>query len=284
VPVSEPRQKLKVLFFLTVASFVLGLLCFFPYLEEEHRRMDPSMRILVWGSDGIGLIWFTWYFTKHYRLGEPFRHGMGESPRLTREWWLALVSLTASLAFDLAVTSMLEKDERAGLARAVVVKGAIHSVERTSGSKFHSYTIRCRFQDGHGAWHEGRFPLNEHRGTHQFKDALPVEVQQALRDGRVPCPIPLAYDPVLPGRNWIAGIDPGEGYRFHALSWCIRLFQGIAILNFVVFLRQAIQTHSRLPWWYDLHMVLPFLVGSAFLGFFGSLIRVTGFVVQLVFN
>lgn len=281
---SDPRQKLKVLFFFTIASFVLGILFFWPYLEDEHRRMDPSMSILVWVSDGIGLAWFTWYFTKHYVLGEPFRYGTGESPRLTQGWWLALVSLTAAIGFDLWVAFTLMNDERDGLARAVVAKGEIRSVEKKSAAEYHLYTIQCRFQDGQGAWHDGRFQLNEHRKTKRFKDNLPGEVQQALRNKQVPSPITIAYDPVLPERNWIAGSNAGDDNRFFVFALLIRFFQGLAIFNFVVFLRQEIKTQQQLPWWYDLHMVLPFMVEATFLGFFGGLIRGLGFLVDLAFN
>lgn len=279
----DPRRKLKIVFFFTVISFLVGILCFWPYLEEEHRRMDPWMSVLVWVSDCVGLIWFTWYFIKHFVLGEPFRYGAGESPRMT-QWWLALISLTVAISFDLWITYTAADDERAELARAVVANGDILSVERKSAEKSHVYTIDCRFQDGQGAWWDGRFRLNEDRRTREFKDNLPVRIQQALRNDQLPCPISIAYDPILPARNWIAGIDPGHGHRFHAFALCIHLFQGIAIIYFVQLLRQAIKTHHQLPWWYDLHNVVPFMVEAAFLGGFGGLIRVGSIVTDLAFN
>jgi hypothetical protein len=247
MPAEEPRRTLRILFSASVVLFVLGILFFWPYLEQEHRRMDPSMSLLVWGSDLIGLAWFTWYFTRHSVLGAPFRHGTSATPRLTRLWWLALISLTAAIVYDLWVTYRLWDDEQAGLARAVVVQGEIRAVERKSAAEYHSYHLECRFQDGQGLWQEGSFTVLEHRRTRQFKDALPAEVQQALRNGRMPCPIRIAYDPMLPARNWLAGIDADQGSRFHAFAWCIRLFQGIAIFNFVVLLRQAVQRQAACP-------------------------------------
>ncbi len=263
---NDPRQTLKVLFFLTLASFFLGLLFFWPFLEEEHRRMNPSMVWLVWVGDGFGLAWFTWYFTKHAVLGEPFRYGTAQSHRMRLDWWLALVTLTAAIGSDLWITYQLGAEERNGFARAVVVLGEIGSVEKKSAAKFHRYLIRCRFQDGQGAWQEGQFTLLEERNTEQFEDDLPVVV------------------PVLPARNWIADIHPNDGNRFYMMAGCIRLFQGIAIFNFVVFLREAVKKHGRLPWWFDLHMALPFMVESAFLGVTGGLIRGLGFLVDCVFN
>jgi hypothetical protein len=192
--------------------------------------------------------------------------------------------LSEADGFDLWVTCTLWNNERDGLARAVVAAGEIRSVERKSGSEYHEYTIRCRFRDGQGTWQDGCFRLHEHRTTHQFEDRLPAQVQQALRNKQLPCPISIAYDPVLPARNWIAGNEPGDGQRFHFFALLIRFFQGLAILNFLTFLLLAIKNHHQLPWWYDLHMVVPFMVEAAFLGVFGGLLRGVGVLVELAFN
>jgi hypothetical protein len=284
-PPGDPRQKLKVLFALTVSSFVLGLLFFFPYLEEEHRRMDPWKGVLVWVGDVTGLIWFTYFFTRHYVLGKPFRDEAGPSDGVWRGWWLAFVSLAGAIGFDLWITFSLQGDERAGLARAVVTQGQIDSIKRTSAAEFHQYSIHCRFQDGQGNWEVANFTIGERRRTGSFPAGLPLEVGQAIRNGQVPSPIPIAYDPERPARNWVAGIDPGDGHRFHAFALCILLFQGLAIMGFVTTWREEMKKNpDKLPWWYDLHMVLPFMVEAGFLGFFGGLIWGLGWIVEVVFN
>jgi hypothetical protein len=275
----DPRQTVKRLFLFSIAAFLFGLWCFWPIFENEHRRMDPWKSVLVWVGDVTGLIWFTVYFTRHHVLGQPFREG-----GITAGWWLALLSLAGAIGFDLAVTISLRSDELAGFARAVVAQGVMIDIKKKSASEYHQYHVRCRFPDGQGNWHDARFQIGEQRKTGRFPAGLPAEVGQTLRNGQVPSPLPVVYDPERPARNWVAGIDPEEGQRFHWWLVLIMLFQVVAIGNFVVFVRQKVRTRGRLPWWYDLHMVLPFLVQAACLGFLGGLMRGVGFLVELAFN
>ena len=280
IPSSNPRKSLKTLFFLTVTSFSFGLACYLPYLEREHRRMEPGRGYLLWVTDLFGLGWFTWYFVKHYILGGPVPYEADESPRITKVWWFALVSLVAFIFFDLSITGLVFVDEQEGRARAVVVEGEIRSVKKKWGGDMRFYTIQCRFQDAKGAWQDTRFVLREDWKARRFQDGLAEEVQQSLRNGKVPCPISIAYDPILPARNWVDGIEneghigfTGEG-RFHRIAWIIRFFQGVGILMFIWQLLLDIKQHQTLPWWYDLHMALPFMIEAVVLGLLGGLFLV----------
>src|SRR5262249_36584340 len=93
----NPRTALAALFLLTYVGLGVGLWEWGPYLQREHRRLEPWKAMALWIGDATALAWFTWYCIRR----KPF--GL----RPARTWSFALLSLLFTLGCDLAVTVAL---------------------------------------------------------------------------------------------------------------------------------------------------------------------------------
>ena len=66
------RMALGVIFALTCAGLVVGWWGFWPYLEREHRRLEPWQVALIWVGDVTTLGWFARFVVQHILHGQPF--------------------------------------------------------------------------------------------------------------------------------------------------------------------------------------------------------------------
>ncbi len=121
------------------------------------------------------------------------------------------------------------------------------------------------------------------REDRKFLQPFSRSLKDSLRDGKVPVPISIAYDPELPTRNWVEGVENDQWRLYNFLGYMI-VIQGVALFNFAVFLACDMRYAKTVPWWHDLHMVFPLMVEAVCLGFAGVIVGVTGLVVDLVFG
>jgi len=258
------RPVTALLFLLVVAGLAVGACAFGPYLEREHRRLEPWKAPLVWLGLGLALLWFLQFCVAHGLAGRAVRPPPAGPEGLGRAWWLALITILAAVAADSWMALRCMWDEREGYAAAVRVPGQVHTVERREFPKNVPYVLSCAYQDRAGNVRQSRFALREEAGL-----VLPPAVAAAARAGRVPFPVEVAYDPSWPGRDWLAGAGWDDNNRLHYFSLLVLLFQAGGLPLFMLALSGYKKRTGVYPWWYDLHKAYPALVAAAFLLLFG---------------
>jgi hypothetical protein len=140
------------------------------------------------------------------------------------------------------------------------------------------YQLDCTFKDTQGQNHEARFLVKEDPLT-GFPAAVPPATAQALRAGQVPVPLRISYDPSWPGRAWPTDFGWDDGNRLHYFSLMALVMRGAGLLLFVEFMAIVTYTTGRVPWWFDLHKALPFLVEVTFAAVVGPVFRLAGHVI-----
>jgi hypothetical protein len=260
------RRTLAALVGLAGLGLAVGLWAFLPYLEREHRRLEPWKSFLVWVGDLTAFLWFVRFTVRHFLLRKPFPSRAGP---LGAEWLFAWFSLLLALGWDLGVTLSVRHDERAGYQRAEVAAGQVVSLAVKEYPTAVWYHLECEYADRAGVRHAAHFTVLEAR-PEGFRPDVPGAVKQALRARQVPFPLPVAYDPRWPARSWVAGSGWDDGHRLHHLSLLILLYQAMSLPLFALLLCANVRPGGAYPWWYDLHQAFPFLVEAAVFLLFGA--------------
>jgi hypothetical protein len=256
------------LFLMVVAAVAVGAYAFGPYLEREHRRLEPWKAALVWLGLGLALLWFLQFCAAHGLAGRAIRPPPAGPGGLGRAWWVALVTILAAIAVDGWMVLRCIWDEQAGYAVAVRVPGQAHALDRRDFPANVTYVLHCTYRDQAGNARRSRFTVRD-AGFKGLPPGLPPAVAAAVRSGRPPFPVEVAYDPALPTRDWLAGAGWDDDYRLHHFSLAVLLLQALALPVFMVFLADYKKRTGAYPWWYDLHKAYPALIAAAFVLFFG---------------
>ncbi|MGE3803198.1 MAG: hypothetical protein AB7K24_00840 [Gemmataceae bacterium] len=262
------RWLIALLFFVTCASLIAGLWLWRGYLLREMERLEPWQAVAIWVGDIISLLWFIWFFAAHAVLGQPLERPRGAG--LGAAWWLAMATLAAGLVCDGLVTLILMNEQRLAYERAVVVDGVAESVATKQFPANLRFTLQCRFQDQDGVLHHAEYSLREQKDK-GFPPDLPQELINHLRQGVVPFPVKIAYDPGRPARHWLAGAGWNDADALHYFSALVLLFQAIVVSGFVWEMMKVANREGHLPWWYNLHKVFPLVVEAGVFVWFGML-------------
>jgi hypothetical protein len=254
------------LYLVILAGLTVGVIAFGGYFVAEHQRLSLQEGVLVWLGDAVALFWATVYFARHALLGVPPVETSVAARRAGLLWFLALVSILASLGADLWVTLSLRESEREAFGGASRTSGTIHSVTKTDFDKRVAYALHCSYVDANQVAHTAVFQLRDPDELPQLAPA----VAQAVRAGQLPAPVTIAYDPTRPQRSWLADLGWQDKTRLHGFSFCVLLFQALASAIFLVVLAAAYGSTGHLPWWYELYAVWLLAVEAAFVLLFGG--------------
>jgi hypothetical protein len=251
----KPHAKIRLLLGLAVAATLLafgaGLLVHWPWLRAEHDRLQPAWRILIWFADAAALLWVIWFGVNYSILGRRLPDARSGDP----EFRYLLASLLVAFGVDMATTAATAYEEETGHARAIQAAGQIVEGRPTmNGQKAY---VQCQFQDRAGVWHESRLQVG-------LRDQPPA-VRDAIRQGRLPVPVVVTYDPDWPQRCWLDGFNNEEDNRIHWMSASFLLFQGICMplaLKYGVWKTAAgrIPLYKVIPLWAEL---VPFFLAAA---------------------
>lgn len=236
------RVLLGLLYVSTCLVLVVGFVLFWPYLSVEHQRSEWWVGFLGWTNDLTIFFWFTHFFVRHSLRGQPLRTIPWEEFRGRRLLWTSAVALTLSMAVDAGASFYVREQDRAGHARARIMEGRVEAVRSQGTPDFLQYELQGTYADGRGERHAFVFPAFYHRAVgyraapglvekHNggLAPLLPKEAQEALRDGRMPFPFPVAYDPEFPARNWYPDLPWYEVNRFWHVSWIMLICQAILV-------------------------------------------------------
>jgi hypothetical protein len=194
-------------FWLTTAgAFALGLRLMGGYLAREHARLTPVEGVLLWTIEAVGAFWFVRYGFRHVVLGEsPYR----ADP--TTGFWPVWLSPAAGVGTDLGLTGCKEWDEHAAYRRSVPVDGQLLAADVLKRDfQPPSYRLYGQFTDGDGrVW-----PFK----TYLTNERLRIFYVVAIRDGRLPVPFPMRYDPHRQARFWVDSESAVDENRVHQLT------------------------------------------------------------------
>lgn len=274
-------KALRNLFLFTCLGLALGLWGLWSYLTVELERIEPARKVMMALEELPVLLWFLWYVAKHTLLRRPFRTWSCAAEGLPREWWFAVVSIVVALGFKAHTAYSLLREEGVGLERAVLAEGEVIHIRRRVRQGAFIYVYQGRFKDKDGVAHEFFHSANE-RHQRGWLQPLSQQTRQALKAGNVPFPVTMAYDPELPTRNWVEGIEDDQWRLYNFLGYTVAI-QLVVTFAFAAFLADYLRRHQQVPACYDLHMVLPLLVDAVCLCFAGFMVGVFNPLLDVVF-
>lgn len=264
----SPRAIVGCMFVAVFAGLAVGVVAFGDYVIAECQRMSVHEAVLVWFGDGVALFWFMVYFVRHFIFGKAVNMQQGSSARMGRLWWIALVSITASMAVDLSYTLWLHDAERVAFAAAKHTEGTLKILRQTEiRTDLRFYQVSCSFIDQNQQPRSFKMTL---RDPHEV-DKLPIPVAQAIRGQKMAPQVAIAYQADRPGRSWLADLGWEHGHSMLEFSLCVLLFQVLFSLLFLTKMLQARRRTGALPWWYDLHPVLLVGIASMYFLLFGAI-------------
>jgi len=252
---------------------IYGIWAMFPYLVEEHRRLEPWKIGLIWIGDATALLWFIGYCVKGGSVSAADSH-VGRSP-LARRWFVAAaVASGAAVLADASFTAYLMWDEHAAFAQGVPVTARVESISTKRAVAANIYSLQCAFP------HDEKGPIvtsvrvyePKRRGAFVMPPALPGDVAMHLRSAHAHFPLQLRYDPRWPWRCWIDALGAEDENRLEWFSFFALFFQAIVLLVFLLILSQHLK-RGGVPWWRDLHKVLPLGTEAFIMVLFGTIQR-----------
>lgn len=193
-----------------------------------------------------------------------------------------MFSIVVALGFKGYTAFSLMREESLGHKNAVLAEGQITRIRRKVRAGALIYVYQGRFQDRNGVGHDFFHYANE-RQQEGWLQPLSQRTRQALKDRQAPAPIVIAYDPRWPARNWVEGIHD-EQWRLYKFLGYVVILQSVFTFCFAVGLAAEIRNRQEIPWWHDLHMVLPLVVASVCFGFAGLMVGVLNPLLDLVFG
>jgi hypothetical protein len=267
----NPRQVVITLFVLTMAALVVGLVGFWPVLEAGHRRMPPWKIPIYWTADLVALAWFVRFSVVHGFAGRPLEdRPAGQCPG-ERPWWRPALHMLLAVGVEVGFTAYEVHEEFEARQNARVTSGEIYDYLRKKypGQKGShpggtTFTVRYRYQDEQGRWHEGGC-YTGWSDDGKFHDRLPKEVTDGLAAGKKPLPLRVYYDPDWPARSWAT-----DGCRLFDYGQLF-LISGAFLIAQLTFLPACVAAYVQsawrgiLPWWHELVQAVPLMLEAVVL-------------------
>ncbi len=255
-------------------GIAVGVRVFWPFLVIEHRRLEPSAAVVLWSGDAVALLAFLLYVGRHAIGRGPV--GLADVPAsgLDRRFKVILAGMIAAFVLDLGDTLTLMEHEGRAFGSAQLVQATVTRVRSRSFPIGTVYALDCRFADRRGVAHEATFTLRDDNPG-GFPFTIPPPTRTAIRGGRVPFPVGVAYNPGRPDQSWLLGSRWYDQDRLHLFSLVVMNAQLLGIIAFTIALRHQIDARRLLPWWHDLHMVVPLAIEVAAVLFVG-LVELSG--------
>lgn len=259
---------LVALWLLLMIGLVHGWLAFGCYLVNEHRRMVWYEIAMLWTGDLLALFWFVQYSLRWKSLSASRDIPVTDRSGLPRSIWFVLFSLIIGMVAELSLTLILVHDEHEAFQRAVPAVCRVTKSHASIAQGVPTYwKLDGTYADAAGAFHSVTYYLRERDELQK----LPLPIAQSIRMKQVPADLPIVFDPDRPSRSWIPQIGWDDQNRLHYLSLLILLFQFIFTSLYVLILWESVKRTRVLPWWSELHRVLPLACEAFIMALFGGL-------------
>ena len=265
----NPRKVITVVLSGVLLSLA-GFWAFWPYLESECRRIPPLTVGAIFLSDLLALAWFVRFALRHAS-----RKRLQYRPvRLkTAFGWALMGSCMLGLCVDLLTTlnyMRVEEDQYRSGERVVAKVLRMRKAAKPARTR---YQLAVEFRDRDGTLVRAELETWKSKKKGWLEGTSSELIGQLLA-GRI-SELPIRYHRDWPQRAWIEGIGPhGDSIAWFSIT--VICFQAIFILAGTVPFLTELQRHARsgrVPWWHDLHDVIPLSVEGAFMLFSGLLHR-----------
>ena len=265
--VSVPGSALAALCLLLVVGLVHGWLAFGCYFVNEHRRLAWHEIVLMWTGDVLALFWFVQYCARWWAGERVIERTDLQDVRIPRSVWFVMGSLLLGMTTELGLTLMLRHDEFQGFGRGVPAVCQVTAVTPATRKGVPIYwKVDGHYLDATRQQHPVTFYVRESDELPR----LPGQIRQAIHRKQLPIALPILYDRDRPARSWIPQMGWDDNNRLHHLSLVIVVFQFIVTFFFFCLLRESIRRH-QLPWWTELHKVLPLVCEALIVALLGGI-------------
>ncbi len=253
---------------LLLVGIVHGVFAFGCYLINEHRRLSTFEIAMLWSGDVVGLFWFLRYVVRWQwgMLDEAPRPLPGSKFPLSA--WFLVLSMAIGFVCESAMTWSLHQEEQTGFARALPSMCLLHRVtpQVVKGVPVY-WKLDGRYRDQAG----NSYPVTFYVREHEEIPRLPGPIVQAIRQRLANIALPIVYDPERASRSWIPQLGWDDQNRLHYFSLLILLFQFLFSIMFVLLLSESIKNHKHLPWWTELHGLIPLGCEAFIMALFGGI-------------
>jgi hypothetical protein len=271
-PLSVTRSRIvrAIIFLATLGALIYGLQPLWPYLVDEHRRIEPWQWAFLWMGDLAALCWFVAFIVSP---PSSFFSGLhvcevSEAPQPGVRTFL--LSMAAAIAIDAGHSAFLHHEDVHSFATAQIAPGEVVGVRPIRGADGCRYYVRVRFRDAGNLVREENIRVQE-----ILARQIPAADRRALVAGRVPFPLRVSFDSGWPARCWLTDAGPLDGDRIYVMSYLVLLFQVGGTL-FVAAIAHAYRLSGQTTWWESLQRPLPFMITSFAFFFVGIIERSSG--------
>jgi hypothetical protein len=245
-----------------IGGIVLGVRVMGPFLAHELGRLEPAEALVLWSGDAVALLAFSYYCVRHVLLEIPIQDAELPPGGLDRRFRVVMIGMVSAFVVDLGYTLYLMDQESRAFAVASRAEATVFRVRSRQFPFGTVYALDGRFVDLRGVVRKATFVLKDDR-KYGLPFLIPPKVQGAIRRGQVPFNVGVAYDPDRPARRWLLGSRWFDEDRLHVFSLVVMSVQLLGIGYFAIALRATIERRGRLPWWHDLHTVIPLTIEVA---------------------
>jgi hypothetical protein len=179
------------------------------------------------------------------------------------------------MAADVGITLFLIDEEKREFAAANVVVGQAISVRTKAFPRYLYHELQVQYQDMAGQRYEQPFLIQEDNFA-GFPPALPRALAEGIRKRQAPFDVRVSYHAALPDRSWLTDFGPVAGNRLHYFSLCLPIVQVLFLFLYGVILAIVVSHTKTVPWWFELHKLVPFLAAAVILAAGGLAMYLTG--------
>lgn len=261
----EVRAILTQAWCLFAFAMIFVWLGFGSYLIEEHQRLVWYEILGIWTGDVLAFLWFA-HFTVRWFFN---RLPMTEiaTQRLPISVWFGAVSIAVGVAAEYWLAHAISRDEEQAFKRAVPVIYTVTSITAINGSAPTFWKLMGNYVDAAGTMHVATYRIPEKDVVRRF----PRPLVQSILNSQTPLVVPLVIDPVRPSRHWIPQLGWDDPNRFHKMSLLILLLQVLFSIVFFGSLHRKMTATGLLPWYAELHRIMPLVIEASFFAVFGVL-------------
>jgi sterol desaturase/sphingolipid hydroxylase (fatty acid hydroxylase superfamily) len=245
-----------------------GIPAFLCYFTNEHRRLAWPEIAVMWMGDVLSLVWLLKYTA--YAIAardQPETMEPTDPQRLMSELTRIGVALAISLAAEFSMTMWMRWDEYLGFQRAQRAQLTVTGIQASQlkPGEVAFWLVDGEYQDVAGKSYVTRYYIRDRDDLLKLNPAIIAQIRQR----QLPLQITVVYDPRRPTRNWVPELGWDDGNRIHYVSLLVLVFQFFfgAIFLQLAFAAAKMSRHE-LPWWWELHPVIPITAEAFILGLF----------------
>jgi hypothetical protein len=191
--------------------FAIAVQANLPWLVPECRRSEPWKLPFFWLSEATALLLFVEYTIAIVVSG---------ANRAWRPRNLTIGAFIVGTCLNVGIALLSMVDEYRASARAIQVPAeVVKGTARRQNAGFVNYTFTCTFRDRDKTDHTAWFSY--------VQNNVPANVREKIEHNQLPVITGIMYDPLWPGRTWLADVPHTDDNRLFVYSFISILFSSL---------------------------------------------------------